>query len=126
MNVDPLVAALTPPEITLDGRRYVGRLLSYEQWYVYQPLFQQMLKGELTDAQTLALIKTYLHRGVFPWRVRYLWQGHPARKIRALPFAVQQQVIADFLGCQVAATTGHPSSATPSPAPAVAGVSPTA
>lgn len=113
MNLDPLVDALTPPQVTIQGRTYVGRLLSFEQWAPFAPLFEQMAQGQLESHETMALLRLYL-RKVFPWRPWYWWQRDPVRQILTQPLSIQLEALADFLGCQGRATTGTRPSPTPS------------
>jgi hypothetical protein len=114
MDLDPLVAALVPPQVTLGGTTYVGKLLSWEEWVPFAPLFAKLAANELKAHEVAALIKVYL-RQVFPWRVAYLVVGDPARRIRALPLGAQLEVLQDFLAHQATSMTTASPNGTHSP-----------
>lgn len=104
MNVqaDDLLAALTPPSVTIGGVTYTGRILSYFEFMPYRDEMLRFNEGELTTEQALAFLTRYF-REVFPKR----WLGpDPVPKLMKLPETVLAQVVKSFFTLQLAATPG--------------------
>ena len=99
LDVDALVAAHQPPTFTKDGQTWTGRVLSFEEFQPYVPLFQKAQAGELETHQLAALLSLYL-RAVFPRKWAYVFGRDPVQVIRALPSVVMFEVIGDFLASQ--------------------------
>lgn len=92
-DADAALAARTPWSITLRGRRYVARLVSWPAFVA----FQEAMK--LANGEPLATGRAIrgLWCAAFPWKLRYLWQGDPVRRLMALDEDLHYGALADFL-----------------------------
>lgn len=109
-----------PPVVEIDGRRYVGRILSLEETAPFVGWMAKAANNELSTPELAALVRVYL-RTVFPWRVGYLFGGDPVTRLCRLPWNELSRVFADFFARQAATmtppgTTGS-SSASRGPSP---------
>ena len=90
-------AALTPPTFVHDGRTYVGRLLSVEQWIALVDTVGALLPGApMREVQRVYLL---VCDTIFPPRGRWrFWaRGEVGRIVRRLPLTVQAQILESFL-----------------------------
>jgi hypothetical protein len=120
-------AAVRPPQLSIKGRTYTGRILSLEQFAPFEPYLTRMSDptSPMGASQIAAFVAVYL-RTVFPWQARYLWQGDPVTHLRALPWGELLEVLQGFFAAQVASmaptlpTNGRTSARSTAPSSAVA------
>jgi hypothetical protein len=103
MDATTLVGASAAPQVVLDGRTYVGRILSLEEFAPFLPWTEKAVKGELSPAEQAAFVRVYLAT-VFPRPWWMLWRRqHPAvTALCALPWNELSEHVGRFFGCQAA------------------------
>lgn len=99
LDADALVAALTPPSVTVGGVTYKGRLLSYFEWMPFRDRLVRMGRGELGAAEAREFAEEYF-RAVFPKR---FLRVDPVPKLMVMPEQVIAQVLSHFFTCQLRA-----------------------
>lgn len=100
-NGDAFVAALEPPSFVYEGRTYVGRVLSVEQWMAAHT--ERDAIGESAEAA-----RAFAARLVAAWFPRrwYHWRGHPAwRAFARMPQLAQLAALRSFSEAQRRAIT---------------------
>lgn len=97
------LAGLEPPTfIASDGSKFVGRLLSVEEWLPYESRMQQASLGEMTGIQMRAFIRdlvmVFFPRGWRLWTRR--WWRPCWWYVRRLPPVGQLRAVHSFMESQ--------------------------
>lgn len=99
---DAYVRALDPPAIKLDGRVYMGRVLSIDEWVPLEPALRKIQGGAGTLADAYHVIGEFCRIAFkHPWWA--FWRRPVYKKIMKLPPAALTEVTRDFLESQARA-----------------------
>lgn len=105
------LASFSPPEfVAADGTRYVGRILSHEQWLPFEQRFHKLGDGE-ADYQEIFDLTKDLSRAMFPKPWWKFWKTSVTRQLLKLPPMAWLAALAHFRQAQ-ARHYGLPISAT--------------
>lgn len=103
------LATLEPPVFTAGGQRFIGQVLSAEEWFPLEARLERAAAGELSRVELLALVRD-LTQAMFPpdpkptLRERWRYGPRPRRSVwdvvRRLPFNGQLEAIRSFSEAQ--------------------------
>ena len=95
------LAAIEPPTfVAPNGKKYVGRVLSTDEFIPYQVAMREVTAGEQLDWRRLQRVLLRLTRAFFPkprWR---FWERSAASWVRTLPPVGQMRAMWDFMASQ--------------------------
>lgn len=64
-DADAVAASMEAPAVTIRGKTYTGRILSYEEFLPFQARLDAFAAGQLDEKEMMALFREYLE-AVFP------------------------------------------------------------
>lgn len=99
------MAALQPPTfIALNGRKYVGRILSVDEWQPYQIQMRDAGRGDGTvDWNKLRKVMYNITKALFPKPWWKFWERGAIYWLRKLPPVGQMRAVWDFMQSQAKA-----------------------
>lgn len=114
VNADAARVEFARPAVIVGGRRYVGRILSYDEFAPFQEGVEAARKGKMTEAMLVDFFRAY-SRAIFrkppwwppdgwswrQWRLeRRYWRGDPTAALMQLPPATMVSTFLGFFVCQ--------------------------
>lgn len=101
LNADEYVETLDFPTLTVRGRTFTGRLLSFPQAVAMQHLFDGMAERDDSANGITRVIKHLCDTG-FPRPWWKFWEPRASTLVLSMPVSVQLRVMESFLESQVA------------------------
>lgn len=100
LDLDARLAAITPPTFVAGGVRYLGRLVSWEQYLAWAPRLDAISADLARSEPAIAALAEEMAAALFPDRPRRRWWGwRPPSAVRVLaraPAAVQWAACVSF------------------------------
>lgn len=119
-NADEYLAALEPPSVTINGRLYTGRLLSFNEWLREADALQRWQSGK-ASSEEIARMAARLLLLLFPKPWWKFWEPSVASLMLQWPPHLWQKAVVGFINSQMemvlksAATIREPVTAEPPP-----------
>ena len=98
-DADQFVAGLEQPAITIDGQKYVGRILSAVEFMPFEIRMRAAVAGDLTGRDLALLILNYCDV-VFPLPWWKFWKASVGRRVLGLAPLAMMEAVKSFLVCQ--------------------------